>query len=282
MAICFQTEYSYRVTRSLLSLVLGLTGLLAPLQAQSTAPPPVVTAYFTERPPFAVVEGQTGILVNLTKTILAEAGVRARFIELPESRVLELFRLGQTDALYVGWYRSPRSGTARQSLPIYQEQPVVALMNARMVTTIGLAPRLDGLLSSSFTLGLKSGRSLGPAVDQKVRSAVQVPIETMVTMGGLLRLVHGGRMDYTLMSEEEAQYLLKQDPKLLPGLSLARLLDAPPGSLRCFLFPEGFDPLLADRIDVAIERLRNSARSPAAARPLLEIDPPMPLDLPTR
>lgn len=245
--------------------------ILAPLGAQSPTPSPVVTAYFSERPPFAIVDGQTGILITLTKVILSEAGIRARFIELPAPRIIELLKSGQTDALGVGWYKtSGKSPAGRFSAPIYQEHPVVALMNARVATAAGSLPKLDSLLTPGYTLALKSGTSLGPLLDVKIRASGVVALETVVAIPTMLKFIQNGRMDYTLLSEEEASYLVKTDPTLTPGLSLVRLADAPAGNYRYFLYPEGFDPLLADRIDAAIEKLKDSARSPASSRPLQE------------
>jgi hypothetical protein len=258
------------------TLILALS-----LGAQSPALTPVVTAYFSERPPFCMVEGQTGTLITLTKVILSEAGIRARFIELPASRIVEMLKIGQPDALGVGWYRPiGRQPAGRFSLPFYQELPVVAVLNARMAATVGPSPRLDALLGSGFTLGLKAGNSLGPLVDQKIRAQGLVPLETVVGVPDMLKLVQAGRMDYTLLCEEEALYLLKVDPSLVPGLVLTRLADAPPGNLRSFLYPEGFDPLVADRIDAAIDKLKNSARLSAVARPLVGTPTPAPMDAP--
>ncbi len=262
--------------------LLWAMALLMPLEAQ-TVPPPVVTVYFSERPPFSIVEGQTGILISLTKAILSEAGIRPRFIELPAPRILELLKGSQSDALGLGWYKIPgKTLPGRFSLPIYQEQPSVAVMNSRAAAALGTTVRLESLLASNFTLGLKAGDSLGPVLDQKVRAQGLVPLETVVGIPSMLKLIQAGRMDYTLLSEEEAQYLMRKDPSLVPGLVVTRLADAPPGNLRYFLFPDGFDPLLAARIDTAIEKLKTQARSPGTSRPLQApgpalVNPPAPL-----
>lgn len=260
-----------------------MLGLLSAAEAQPTSLSPVVTAYFSERPPFSMVEGQTGILISLTKAILSEAGIRARFIELPAPRIVELLRIGQTDALGVGWYGVPgKAPVGHFSLPIYQELPTVGVLNTRMASVVGATPRLDSLLASSFTLGLKTGNSLGPLVDQMIRAQGLVPLETGVSIPAMLKLIQQGRMDYTLLSGDEAQYLVKADPSLIPGLVVVRLSDVPPGNFRYFLYPDGFDPILADRIDSAIDKMRNSARLPATPRPLVEdsdpalVNPPAP------
>jgi len=213
---------------------------------------PVVTVYFTERPPFALVEGQTGVLINMAKAVLAEAGLKARFIELPASRIVPLLQAGAPTSLYLDWPRRPEGVTwARQSLPLYQEQPLVAVLSPRMAMLVGPAPRLDALLSSSFTLGLRSDQSLG-ALDRRVRALGTLPMEVR-GVDTLLKFLQAGRVDYTLVSEEEWQYWT-QHGSLTAGLTLVRFPDTP-GSLRCFLYAADFDPEWADRIDRAIESL---------------------------
>jgi len=257
--ILLRRGYFVGVTRQLALLLFWTWAVGIPAEAQT--PSPLLTVYFSERPPFTIVDGQTGLLLDLTKAVLVEAGLRARFIELPPTRILDLLRSGQPDALGVGWFRTAERETwGRYSLPLYQDKPVVALMNSRVAASLAYPVRLEALLSSGLTLGLQSGGSLGPVIDQKIRAQGTVPLETVVDVGHLVKMVQAGRMDYTLLGEDEAQYLFDHDPSLTPGLALVRLIDAPPGNLRHFLYPAAFDPALVSRIDTAIERFRNSSR----------------------
>jgi ABC-type amino acid transport substrate-binding protein len=249
------------VIRQLALVLLGAWAAALPCEAQTPISPLWVTVYFNERPPLTMVAGQTGILVDLTKAVLTEAGIRARFIELPAIRILDLLRTGDPDALGIGEFLTPEGETwDRYSIPLYQEHPIVALVNARAAASIGNPVRLEVLLSSGLTLGQMQGRSFGPSVDAKIRTQGLTPVETAVEIPQLLKMVQAGRMDYTFLSEEEARYLLKQDPALTPGLILTRLTDPPPGNLWFFLYPKEFDPALATRIDAAIERVRASTR----------------------
>jgi ABC-type amino acid transport substrate-binding protein len=137
---------------------------------------------------------------------------------------------------------------------------VVVLMNSRVATTVGGPLRLDSLLASGLTLGLKAGVSLGSVLDQKIRAQGLVPLETVLDIPQLLKLVQQGRMDYTLMAEEEALYLLSRDPSLTAGLTLLHLVDAPPGNQRHFLYSGTFDVAWRMKIDEAIERVLASPR----------------------
>ena len=245
------------VTRQLALLLFWTWAAGIPAEAQTSSP--LLTVYFSERPPFTIVDGQRGLLLDLTKAVLSEAGIRARFIELPPVRILDLLRSGQPDALGVGWFRTQdREAWGRYSLPLYQDKPLVALVNARAAASLVNPVRLEVLLSSGLTLGLQTGGSLGPTLDQKIRALGMVPLETVVDTNHLLKMIQGGRMDYTLLGQEEAQYILDHDPSLTGGLAVVRLLDPPAGNFRHFLYPGGFDPALSSRIDSAIEKIRNS------------------------
>lgn len=249
------------MARPSILFLLWTWAVVAPAAAQTPPASQVVTVFFSERPPFSIVEGQTGLLVNLTKAILSEAGMKPRFIELPPNRILEILRTGQRDALGIGWFRtSDEEAWARFSLPIYQDRPVVAMVNSRVAAQLGNPVRLDTLLTSGLTMGTKAGTSVGPFLDRKIRALGLVPLETVVDVPNLLKMIQAGRMDYTLLPEEEALYLLDRDPTLTPGLVLTRLADPPPGNFRYLLYPGGFDPSQAARIDAAIDRVRNSAR----------------------
>lgn len=240
--------------------MLLLTSLwVAPTSAQPLNRPPLVTVYYSERPPYSVVDGQRGFLLERTKAILAEAGLRGRFIELPADRIADLLRAGAADALGMGWYRTPaREAWGRFSPPLYQERPMVAVVNAKVLSRLPSPLRIDALLTSGLFLGVKVGNSLGQVVDQKVRTQGLVPLETLVDIPGLLRLVQGGRMDYTLLAEEEARYHLDRDPGLAAGIALVRIADLPEGNLRYLFYPEQFSTDIADQIDAAMARLNAS------------------------
>lgn len=236
---------------------LGIGGFLS---AQASSPE-LLTVYFSEKPPLCMVDGQRGSLLVLTKACLAEAGLKARFIELPPRRILDLLRSGPSDALGVGWFKiQGREDWARYSQPIYQDKPLVALVNSRAAPSLPAPLRLDALLSSGLTLGLTADESLGAEVDEKIRTVGIVPLETLGAPASLVKMVSDGRMDYTLMSEDEASYLVAHAPDLAPGLVVARLLDPPPGNRRHFLYPANFEPAIVGRIDQALDRLKASGR----------------------
>ena len=253
--------YFEGVIRLLALLLLCAWGAVVPSAAQNSATSRWVTVYFNERPPFSSVEGQTGILVELTKIVLAEAGVHARFIELPTTRILEVLKTGQPDALGIGWFLTPeRAAWGRYSAPIYRDKPLVAVISTRVAASLGNPVRLENLLASGLTLGHKEGSSFGSAVDEKIRAQGLIPVETVVGIPQLLKMIQVGRMDYTLLSSEEAEYLFQADPTLASGLVLTKLLDPPPGNLRYLLYSGTFDPSLATRIDAAIVAVRQSPR----------------------
>lgn len=235
-------------------LVLCLSIGVAP---GAQTPAPVVTVYYSDRPPFCQVDGQTGPLIDLAKAVLTEAGLRGRFIELPPERIVDLLWRGPDDALALGWYRNPaREAFGRYSPPLYQEQPMVAVVGLRAATSLRVPVRWASLLGSGLTLGVPTGRSLGPVVDQKVRAQGLVPLETSNGIQGLLRLVAEGRMDYTLLPGEEARYYVDRDPELANRVQIIPVADALAGNLRYLFFPASLDPQVARRLDAAVDKVR--------------------------
>lgn len=254
MEILVGRGYFWGVLRRISLTVLMF--VLCPSVGALSPAAPTVTVYYSDRPPFCVVDGQTGFLIDAAKAILADAGVRARFIELPVNRIRALLWSGPTDAMALGWVKTPsREAFGRYSQPIYQELPLVAVVNARVAKGLPNPVRIDQLLGSGLTLGAKAGTSAHPVLDQKIRAQGLVPVETSGTVVELLGLVQEGRMDYTFLAGEEASYDLETNPGLVPNLVVVRLVDPPPGNLRCFYYPSSLDPTLAERIDGAIERL---------------------------
>jgi len=225
------------------------------------APPadrPTVTLYYTERPPFAVVDGQTGVLLDRAKAVLSEAGIRGRFIELPEDRITALLKAGPANALALGWQRTTdREEWGRFSFPLSQDQSPVVVFSARLGAPFGSPVRLEALLASGLTLGTKAGIPLPPTLERQVRAQGLIPLETTVSIPGLLKMIAGGRMDFTFLPEEEVRYLLAQDPALAAGLTWDRLAEPPAGSFRHLFFPDSFDPALQARLEAAVEKLRS-------------------------
>jgi len=257
--VIFAPRGYFRVVNRWWGLVLVLMSSGFSLGAQPKVA--VLTVYYTERPPSCLVDGQTGVVLELAKAVLAEAGLRGRFIELPADRILNLLWAGPTDAVAVGWYRkADRESMGRYSQPLYQEPPMVAVVNARAAERLAVPVRLETLLGSSLTLGAKTGGSFGPLFDQKVRAQGLVPVETTSSVAGLLHLVAEGRMDYTFLPGDEARYYLDRDRDPgLADLAVVKIAEPYPGNLRYFFFPASLDPSVAQRLDAAVDRVRARA-----------------------
>lgn len=224
----------------------------------TAAPVTSLTIYYTDRPPYAITEGQTGLLLDRAKLVLAEAGLKGRFIELPADRIAALLRAGPVDALALGWTRTPeREEWGHFSGPLYVESPPVAVFPPRLAGTWGTPTHLEALLGSGLTLGTKAGIPLPPTLERKIRAEGLVPLETTVDVPGLLRMVAQGRMDYTFLPEEEVRYHLSRDPSLAAQLAFDRLADPPSGSPRLLFYANGFDPALQQKLDAAVEKLRS-------------------------
>lgn len=216
----------------------------------------MVTAYYSGRPPFAVVEGQTGLVLGKAKSVLAQAGVVCRFIELPSDRITDQLLQASSPALAVGVYHRIGEVTpVRFSLPLFREKPVVAVVRLRVAGTVSENPSLEGLLGSPLSLGLRARVSLGPEMDRRIRAAGVIPMEFETDAAGLLDNLRQGRADYTLLSADEAETLLTKGSTRASGLTQIELTNVPRGNRQYIAFGVGLSPEVERRINAVLSSI---------------------------
>lgn len=231
--------------------------------ARAEAP---LTIYYFPRPPFYVTDADgraTGRLVDLTRAIMARAGIRCRFVAVPSKRALLLLRQGAAGC-GVGWMRTPeREAFVVFSRPIHRDAPLVALMRPERAAQLPPGTSLAGLLSSGLVLGVIDGFSYGHQVDRMIARAN--PARQVVTgeVVRLMRMTIARRCDWLLADRREAQWQLGHDPDLARGLRMVDLADAPPGNLRHLMCSPDLAGEMMERIDRAI--VQTLGDHPAAA-----------------
>lgn len=236
--------------------------------------------YYFPRPPFYVTDDDghaTGLLVELTRTILARAGISCRFIAMPSKRVLMMLRQGATGC-GVGWLRTPaRDAYAIFSRPIHRDAPLVALMRPEKAAQLPPQPSLAGLLSSGLVLGMIDGFSYGEQMDRMIARAN--PTRQLVTgeVSRLMRMTIADRCDWMLVNRLEARWQMEHDPSLNRGLRMVDLPDAPPGNLRYLMCSPNLTGKVMESIDRAIAQIMSES---AAADPEPEIFAPARRDAP--
>ncbi|HUX41689.1 MAG TPA: transporter substrate-binding domain-containing protein [Rectinemataceae bacterium] len=218
--------------------------------------------YYFPRPPLytANADGSAGGFLNeIAKLVLDEAKIPYRLVEIPSARV-ELAVKNREYAAGLGWFKNPeREQWANFSAPIYQDRPLVAVVNKAKAGPFGAEARIDQLLGTGLTLGTIRGFSYGSFADGAIER-LHPSIESIVgPQSSLIQMVARGRADLLLLGMEEAGYLMEHDPNMAASLKIVRISDAPAGSLRYFMFSKSVDSSVIERIDAAIEKIKGGA-----------------------
>lgn len=236
-----------------------LLGMLFPLSwGRYAAAQPLETLYF-ERPPYYVtVNGQPdGLLLNLARDILTQAGVAHSFQEMPPGRILETVRTNQGPVCTVGWFRTPeRESFAAFSLPIYQDEPLHAVFlksGAMPPTDVSTLARL--VEQTNLSIGVNQSYAFGRPVDTLLARMRTPPVRTTGTQVQLMRMLGAKRFDFMLVNPAEIETLAELAGIPLDRLHVLALADLPRGNLRCLMFSKATSPEVIERINAAIEQL---------------------------
>lgn len=224
----------------------------------------ILTVSYLERPPYYFTEKEraTGFLIELSRKIFQDAGIKAYFIEMPPKRIMMEIREPDRFHCSVGWFKNlEREEFAKFSLPIYQSKPFEVL------TTKKLKPLFDNHLTlkdifsdPSLIMGTMSAFSYGPEMDWLIRSFQPKTHELKSKQMGLIKLLLIGRISYILTSPEENETLIRSaeaDPKDFVSI---KIQDIPPGNKRYLMFNKSVPDDIIDKINWSIQKITNAAR----------------------
>lgn len=228
-------------------------------RGSAMAETPLRVIYFERPPHYYTYRGEArGVLVERTRTIMAEAGMAAAFVKMPVKRIIHEIRNAATPVCSIGWFRNDeRERFASFTLPIYQDRPLVVL------TARGKQPRIAGyqdmdslLADTTQTLGVISGFSYGTVVDRMMTNR-KTPLESLTgSLSQLLKMLDKGRVDYLVISPEGIQGALTA-VGLDPGnFDTVEFPDVPPGNQRHLMCSQSTPEAVIERINTAILRIR--------------------------
>lgn len=242
------------MTGRLVLSALCLLGILLPKTLAADEP---ISLMYEVRAPY-IVGNADGTISGLTAgpSVLAfeRAGLDFMTVEIPSNRQLATIRANKSPACGIGWFDRPeRRVFARFTNPVFRDRPTVVLMLRE-----NAAARKDDSLErmiadDSLSLLVKTQFSYGAKIDSWI-DAYQ-PDVTAVTLDniGMVRMIEAERVDYMLLAEAEAYYLLIELGKeRADRLAILNMPDSPHGNFRHLMCSQSVPASAIERLNAAI------------------------------
>jgi uncharacterized protein (TIGR02285 family) len=194
-----------------------------------------ITVDYNERPPY-LIPGADGAATGLTGTPAANAfkaaGIPVTWAKVPTSRQLSAVKEAQGMHCAVGWFKTPeRERFAKFTKPIYRDKPWLALANTGYAikdgTTLGQA-----LSAKGVRVLTKDSFSYGPYIDDLLAKTKPNITVSNGSTSQMLQLINAGSVDFMFVSEEEAEYLVKEAGLSMKNFRQIRFPDMPKGGER--------------------------------------------------
>jgi polar amino acid transport system substrate-binding protein len=219
-----------------------------------------ITMLFRDKPPYSYVENgvQKGFLLERTARVLDQAGVKARFVDMPPKRIFLEIQNNAQPVCSFGWYKIPeREKYARFSQPIHQDKPHLVLAGPRSVDDLRKHRSLKALLAdASLTLAVVDGVSYGPEIDAMIKSFPGQTDRSLISPLQVAGKVALKRADFMFIDQEDYDYLMSTSLEFKnDALQRLDLPDLPAGLRRYILCSQQVTDQTMARIDAAIARL---------------------------
>lgn len=233
-----------------------LTILIFPISLRADSGETLTVSYIQHPPYYFTEKGRaSGFLIELSRKIFKDAGVRVSFSELPPKRIMQAIRKNDRPHCSVGWFRNPgRERFARFSRPIYQDKPFKALASQAQKHLFSPHSTLRSMFSDkSLTMGMIRGFSYGSAVDALI--AEMSPGHRLFNeqTDTVMALSLGG-ISYVLIAPEEKDMLIRSAGLNPADFTSFRLPDIPFGNKRHLMFAKNTDQALINRINASVSK----------------------------
>lgn len=218
-----------------------------------------LTVLYFKRPPYYDTRdgAASGILVDLTREIMADADIEPIFSEVPPQRILYYLQNPEKKVCSIGWFKTTqREAFAKFSKPIYQNKPLVILTVEQYQHKIENHIEIkDVLFDQTLVMARIDSFSYGAVIDEWINNyAPQVHVISS-DQQMLPRLIATGRASYMLVAPEEIHTMLVQanlDPVDFVSISKP---DIPKGNKRYLIFSRGIEDAVIEKINASIEKL---------------------------
>jgi ABC-type amino acid transport substrate-binding protein len=254
----------------LLILMLGVAwfGLVSCSQNSPTAPqstamptPPekdnVITVHYNERPPYLVTtdSGVTGLTGDPVTIAFEKGVVPYRWQQTPTKRQIYILQQNTGQDCVIAWFKNAeRESFAKFSLPVYQDEPQIALARADN-ESIPLNGTIEEFFKNpSLTLLVKDGYSYGDFIDQKIEAYQPNRLVTTNENNGMLKMIHAGHADYMFIAPEEADGLIKASEFYARDFKKIHFTDILSGENRYILCSMQVDDSIIEQLNAAIRQ----------------------------
>ncbi len=233
-----------------------LTFLLVSIARASSYP--LIVLYMDRKPYYFCQGGEArGLLVDISRVIFHEAGIPVVYKLSSPSRILWIIKHASYPVCSLGWFKTPdRLKFAKFSLPIYQNQPLVALTTKKLCPTFKKIHTLKQLFHhKNLRWGRLASFSYGRFVDFMEHSLKPPCISITGCQILLIRMLVHRRIDYILISPEEIGFLVRESGYRMEKFCFISLRDISQGNKRYIMFNKKVSEKIIDRINAAIKKI---------------------------
>lgn len=215
--------------------------------------------YYPERPPYSYTEDgkATGVLIELSRSVLSKAGIEATFTEMPAPRIFAELQRNDVQCCLVGGLKVPgREAYGTYTRPIFEDRPLVALILVKYRKLFEGKHSFEELAATNtLKLGLIASWSYGEHVDSVIKKHnTQVMLIPSPTQQGLMLATE--RFQYTLARESEIDEIIKVSGKQKKDFLAIPLSDLRERRERFIFCGKGVPDEVIERINTAIDAVR--------------------------
>lgn len=197
----------------------------------------VIKLYYEEREPYAALhaDGEVkGLIASPASRALSSAGIAFTWVAVPYKRQLAQLEANAELACGMVFFKTPeREKFGKFTRAIYRDG--ITAMLSRKDFRPGKNMRLAEAMGTKGARMLrKEASTYGPFIDDATNKVAPTIVLTTAEMRNMALMLIANRADYTLLTLEEAHYLIKNVPDG-DQLYVFRPVDMPLGQYRHFL-----------------------------------------------
>ena len=216
-----------------------------------------ITLHYNERPPYLVTidNGVAGLTGDPATIAFEKSGIPFRWEQTPSKRQIYLLQQNSGRDCLVGWFRNvEREKYARYTLPIYWDQPQIALARAEN-NNIPFNSTVEEVFSNpKLNLLVKDGYSYGDFLDKKIKELNPVRTITTDENSEMLKMVYAGHADYFFIAPEEAEGLIASSAFDTHNFKFVHFSDIPYGEKRYILCSMQVEKSIIEKLNAVIRK----------------------------